>query len=204
MRYIFFDVNGVLINGYEEDDKTRKWVKNLERDLGVDPELLTQVFFDRHFDEIILGKKDILKVLKDVLPELGFNGPPKVFLDYWLKHDSEVNEETLNIVKKLKQKPGLRLFMATHQEKNRANHLWNEVGFSNYFEENYFSGRMGVSKYDHRFFDLIENELFLNEEHCLLIDNNPTVIEAATKAGWKTIFFHSPSDLEEVLNLNDE
>ncbi|MDB5478243.1 MAG: family hydrolase [Alphaproteobacteria bacterium] len=201
MKYIFFDVDGVLINGFSarSDHYRRRWDENLERDLGIVPQDMQNAFFERGFKDVILGKRDLLKALDDVLPEMHYRGMAQTLVDYWLKHDSEINTETMEIVKKLKARPGMRLFLATHQEKYRANHLWHELGFKEYFEEIYYSGRMGMSKTEHRFFDLIENELCLTERDCLLIDDDPKVIEAATKAGWHTILFNGPEDIAHLV-----
>jgi putative hydrolase of the HAD superfamily len=199
MRYIFFDVDGVLIKGYSATAGERlRWDANLQRDLGIEPDMLQKVFFERLFGEVILGKRDLLKALADVLPEIGFAGLPQTLVDYWLKNDSVVNEEMLELVHDIKAKTGARLFLATHQEKYRANHLWNTLGFENYFEEMFFSGRMGVKKTDPQFFNLIEKELCFDEAECLLIDDNAEVCEAAQNAGWKTILFKTIDDIKHL------
>jgi putative hydrolase of the HAD superfamily len=200
MRYIFFDVDGVLIKGFSATAGERlRWDKDLRRDLGIDPDLLNAVFFERLFDDVITGRRDLEKALQDILPELGYQGMPQTLIDYWLDKDSILNEETLNIVRQLKAQPGARLFLATHQEKNRANYLWHNLGFKEYFEEIFFSGRMGLRKTNPDFFNKIENELCLEEAECLLIDDNAQVCEAAQKAGWKTILFRTPEDIKHLV-----
>lgn len=202
MRYIFFDINGVLINGYKSDPEARvKWTKNLKRDLGIDPQRLTDVFFERTFPQVLLGKVDLMTSLEDILPELEHKGFARNLVNYWFEHDITVNPEVFAVIERLRQNPGKRLFIATNQEKYRANHLWDTVGFKKYFEEIYFSGRMGFLKTDHRFFDLIERDLSLEENQCLLVDDNPEVIAAATKAGWNTLLFKTPADLEAIFDL---
>jgi putative hydrolase of the HAD superfamily len=201
MRYIFFDVDGVLIKGYSATAGERlRWDAHLQRDLGIDPDVMKSVFFDRLFESVILGRKDLLKALADVLPEMGFEGLPQTLVDYWLEKDSVVNEETFDVIRQIKEKPGARLFLATHQEKYRANHLWHTLGFKDHFEEIFFSGRMGVKKTDPEFFNLIEKELCLDEAECLLIDDNEAVCEAARNAGWKTILFKTVDDIRHLVS----
>ena len=200
MKYIFFDVDGVLINGYHANELyRRRWDENLERDLGIKPEDLKNAFFDRDFGDVVTGKKDLHKALSDILPEINFKGTAKTLVDYWLERDSVVNGSVLEIVASLKKNPAHRLFIATHQEKNRAHHLWHELGFKDYFEEIFFSGRMGVRKTDPEFFNLIEKELCLTEGDCLLIDDDPVVIQSARNAGWKTILFETADRLQQEL-----
>jgi len=201
MKYIFFDVNGVLIDGYHASEMHSRWDKNLERDLGINPEDLKNAFFDRSFGDVVTGKKDLHKTIDDILPEINFKGTAKTLVDYWLERDAALNEETMEIVRQLKQDPAHRLFIATHQEKNRAHHLWYELGFKDYFEEIFFSGRMGVRKTDPDFFNLIEKELCLTEADCLLIDNDPRVVQSALDAGWKVILFENADKLRESLGL---
>lgn len=202
MKYIFFDVDGVLIHGYHaQETYRRRWDEHLERDLGIKPEDLKNAFFDRSFAEVLVGKKDLHKALTDILPEIGYKGLVGTLVDYWLAHDSVVNEETLAIIRQLKTNPAHRLFIATHQEKNRANHLWHGLGFRDYFEEIFFSGRMGVRKTDPAFFNLIEKELCLTEADCLLIDDDPDVIQSAIAAGWRAILFETADGLREKLGL---
>lgn len=198
MKYIFFDVNGVLLHS-SDTDGSHLWTRNLNRDLGIDPADLTNAFFERSFPEVVTGRKDLHKTLTDILPEIRFAGSAKTLVDYWLENDTQLNQDTFDIIRELKQTPGKRLFLATHQEKNRANYLWHTLEFKTYFEEIFFSGRMGVKKTSPVFFNLIENDLSLTEADCLLIDNNPEVIQAAKDAGWKTILFTSANDLKPLI-----
>jgi putative hydrolase of the HAD superfamily len=201
MRYIFFDVNGVLIKGLSDriDGVDASWTATLERDLGIDPFELEAIFFNRAFKDVQMGKKDLVKAMTDILPEIRYNGMAQTVINYWFEKDSEINQATFEVIKKLKEVPGKRLFIASNQEKYRAYHLWDTLGFKKYFEEFYFSGRMGMLKKDPKFFNAIENELCLTERDCLLIDDNPEVIKAAKEAGWHTYLFTTAEALDAYL-----
>jgi len=199
--FIFFDVDGVLINGFHADPEIRqRWDRDLEQDLGIISADLEREFFHKVFPEVVIGKQDLAPALARVLPEIGFRDDPKILIDYWLERDSHINDDVLKAAKRLAEAPHLRLFIATGQEHIRARYLWETLGFQHYFEDIFYTARMGHHKHTPEFFQSIEDALGLPKDQkpaCLLIDDSPKVLDAAKAAGWETCQFKALTDLEQ-------
>lgn len=195
-RAVFFDVDGVLVHGYHaRPELTRRWNENLLADLGVDPERFTQEFiFDIFIKKVVVGQVSLVEALDRRLPSLGFKGSPMVFVNYWLTHDSELNEPLLDLVRKLKQRDDLRLYIATNQDHMRALWLWQNMGLGSLFEDIFYSARVGIRKPEAGFFDFVEQRIGKQSEPPLFFDDTPKVIDGARAAGWEAVQFDTIDD----------
>lgn len=195
-RAVLFDVDGVLIHGYHANPaRVRAWDANMLADTGVDPERFRQEFtFDIFMKKVIVGQMSLIDALERRLPALGYKGSPMAFARYWLTQDSVLNEPLLDIVRKLKQRSDLKLYVATNQEHLRASWLWNHLGLSELFEDIFYAARIGVQKPDSKFFDFIEARIGPQTEPPLFFDDSPKVIEGARKHGWEAVQFETVDD----------
>src|SRR5690606_32315883 len=136
-RTVLFDVDGVLVNGYHaRPEKHVRWNENLLADLGIDPDRFNAEFiYDVFVKKVIVGQMSLLEALERTLPGLGYRGPAMAFAGYWLSHDSNVNEDMVEVVRRLRDAGGSRLFLATNQEHMRAQWLWRTLKFGEIFED---------------------------------------------------------------------
>ena len=148
MKNILFDVDGVLIHGYHARPEHRHcWDATLEQDFGLSRQDFKTTFISGPFkNEVLIGKKDLNTALQETLPEIGYTGPIQDFINYWLQKDSKVNQQLYALVKRLKEQGEFRLYLATNQEHERAGYLMNTLGFSQYFEDIFYSARIGCQK----------------------------------------------------------
>ena len=116
------------------------------------------------------------------------------FLHYWLTKDSELNAPLLDLVRRLKQRADLRLFIATNQEHMRANWLWSHLGLHELFEDIFYSARVGVRKPDRKFFDYVERTIGPQAAPPLFFDDTPAVVEGARAHGWEAVVFNTIDD----------
>lgn len=195
-RAVLFDVDGVLVHGYHANPaRVRAWDANLLADTGVDPERFRQEFiFDVFVKRVIIGEMSLIDALERRLPSLGYKGSPMAFAHYWLTQDSVLNEPLLDVVRKLKARGDLKLYIATNQEHLRANRLWSHMGLSELFEDIFYAARIGAQKPDPRFFDFIEHRIGPQAEPPLFFDDSPKVIEGARKHGWEAVLFDTVAD----------
>jgi putative hydrolase of the HAD superfamily len=203
---IFFDVDGVLIDGWHADSALRKpWDATLETDLGIDREAFQQSFFrgsgDRSLSpmfECVTGRRDLRDALAEVLPKLGYDGGVEHFIRYWFEKDSNTNTAVMGLVKILRRQKGVRLYVATGQEHHRARYLWDELRFSEIFDEIFYSAKLGLPKKDIRFFEAINETLGIGpDDRPLFFDDQPEIAELATRAGWDATVFRSVEDLRQ-------
>lgn len=195
-RTVLFDVDGVLVNGYHaRPEKHVRWNENLLADLGVDPDRFNREFiYDVFVKKVIVGQMSLLEALERTLPGLGYRGPAMAFVGYWLNHDSNVNEPMLDLVRRLKQAGGSRLFLATNQEHMRAQWLWQTLKFGDLFEDMFHSGRVGHAKPAKPYFDWVNSRLGRQDERPLFFDDREDIVKAAQSAGWEAVLFTDIAD----------
>lgn len=200
MQIVFFDVDGVLVHGYHARPELRKcWDEKIKEDFGIDRERFKNEFILGPFlKEVIIGKKDLKEALSEILPDLGYKQDPQDFIDYWLQNDSNINHDLLEKIRILKDSKKVRLFIATNQEHNRAKHLMHTLGFDQYFEDIFYSARIGVLKPSHDFFKYISDILKLSpDQKPIFFDDTPNVITAAKEFGWDAVEFLNVSNLNQ-------
>lgn len=136
-RALVFDVDGVLVHGYHaRPELQRRWDENLLADLGVDPDRFRDEFiFDIFVKKVVIGQTALISALDRRLPALGFKGSSMEFAQYWLSHDSQLNEPLLEDLRQLKPSADIRLFIATNQDHMRAQWLWQTLGLNTIFED---------------------------------------------------------------------
>jgi putative hydrolase of the HAD superfamily len=197
VRTILFDVDGVLVHGYHaRPEKQVRWDENLLADLGVDPERFKNEFiFDVFVKKVIVGQMSLLEALDRTLPRLGYRGPAMAFAGYWLSHDSHVNEPLLDVVRKLKARGDVRLYVATNQEHMRAQWLWQTLKFGEVFEDIFHSARVGHAKPARPYYEWVSNRIGPQEEPPLFFDDSAAVIKGAREHGWEAVQF---DELEDV------
>jgi putative hydrolase of the HAD superfamily len=79
---IFFDVDGVLIDGWHgKPERRKRWDATIERDLGVDSKAFQERFFDSPtagspslMHACLSGACDLKEALARVLPSIGYAG----------------------------------------------------------------------------------------------------------------------------------
>ncbi len=194
---LFMDIDGVLIKGYNKNPALRRpWDADIQRDLGIDPDLLSQYFFQKKFRSVLEGKQDLLSALKDSLPNIQYNGRPEDIIEYWFKGDARVDLDLLRSVQLLKEKTGINVYLATNQERMRANYLWNKVGFNQFFDDIFYSAEIGCIKEDMAFFTFINQQLLLNPEqdNILFFDDHESYVQTAQDAGWRAYLYQVLTD----------
>jgi putative hydrolase of the HAD superfamily len=203
---IFFDVDGVLIDGWHANSALRKpWDATLHADLGIDRDAFQELFFRAPggrsmspMQECVIGRCDLRDALADVLPRVGYQGRVDDFMRYWFAKDSNVNVDVFGLVEEIGERSGAQMFVATGQEHHRARYLWNELGFSKHFDGIFYSADIGHPKKDVRFFEAINRSLGIGvSERPLFFDDQPEIVELANSAGWDATAFTSISDIRE-------
>lgn len=190
---IFFDVDGVVINGWHADPaRRRSWDTLLREDLGVDRDAFQRLFFTAisgratsRMAECLAGRRDLHDALAEVLPELDYRGDVEAFMRYWFAADAALNAPLLATVGVLRTIPSVRLFLATGQEHHRARYLWTELGLRAHFEAMFYSADIGMPKKDPMFYRTIMERLAIApDERPILFDDQPELVALANGLGW--------------------
>ena len=200
---IFFDVDGVLIDGWHAKPEFRRpWDATIEDDLGIDREAFREKFFGPFGDNravihaCIRGERDLKEALAATLPAVGYTGSVDAFLRYWFEKDSHINATVMNAVKRLSRHPDIELYLATGQEHYRAAYLWDELGFRAHFKDIFYSARLGHLKDALGFYLAINQALGIKpDERPLFFDDREDSVVLARQAGWDACLFDTAADL---------
>jgi putative hydrolase of the HAD superfamily len=187
------DVDGVVVR----DPEARPWTADLQVELGIDPALLSSEFFDVYFDEVLLGRADLIERLDRVLPTLGAVSSSEL-VAYRFTRDSVLDARLLADLDAARSQ-GLQLHLATLQEHRRASFLWDQLGLCEHFDAMHYSAALGATKSDPAFYSRVERRTGLAPgAHCL-IDDRIENVEAARDAGWQAFLWTASSRLRDVL-----
>ncbi|MCQ2003594.1 HAD family hydrolase [Rhizobium sp. NRK18] len=199
---LFFDVDGVLIDGWHVRPELRKpWDVTIEADLGVDRVALQRQLFAGEggpapMADCITGRRDLADVLAEVLPRTGYRGSVSDFMRYWFEKDSNLNAAVFSLVKRLRTADDIQLFVATGQEHHRARYLWEDLKFSEHFDGLFYSADIGFGKKDRRFFETINERLGLEpDERPLFFDDQKDICDIAAACGWDATEVTSADDI---------
>lgn len=197
LKAVFFDVDGVLAHGYHfEKELQQPWDLDLEQDLGLNrSHFLKEYIFESFIPFVLLGQKTMKETLEVYLSrsDVEYEGDANSVIQYYLEKDSNINQELMAYIQKIAQQKNVKLYIATNQSHERANHLWQNY-FSSHFEKIYYSADFGVSKESPEFFDAINKELGFEKGNVLFFDDNPGCVEQAKKAGWAAVKYKDISD----------
>lgn len=208
---VFFDVDGVLIDGWHADPSRRKpWDATIKEDLGVDRNAFQSLFFgmdgnrsSSRMAACVRGQADLKSALADVLPQTGYRGHVDEFVRYWFEKDSNLQPEVFASASVLRSN-GARIFVATGQEHHRARYLWNDLRFADHFERIFYSAEVGFLKKEIGFFEAINRALGISpEEQPLFFDDQPEIVEIAKRAGWDAVVYRSVEDIHRHPRLKN-
>lgn len=194
---ILFDVDGVLIHGYHAREDLRQcWDDNMESDLGIGRQAFKDGFIYKDFiNHVLVGRMDLYVALETFLPTICYHDDPQIVIDYWLKHDSNINHDLIDKIKILKSSPDVKLYIATNQEHNRAKYLMDVLGFGEHFIDIFHSAKIGYLKPVQDYFINVHGLLGNPIPPPIFFDDTPAVVQSANDFGWKAYEFLSAEDL---------
>ncbi|MCG8598225.1 MAG: hypothetical protein MI785_28175 [Kiloniellales bacterium] len=116
---VFFDADGVLIDGWHAKPERRKpWDRTIEQDLGIDRAAFRARLFGSSavaggslMQACLSGERDLKDVLAEVLPSVGYQGSVTAFVAYWFEKDSSINPEVPDAAKRLGRHAHVELYL---------------------------------------------------------------------------------------------
>lgn len=196
IRAVLVDIDGVLVTGRPADGL--HWSHDLERDLGIAPDLLQRRFFAPYWIDVVTGRAGLLETLAPILSEIAPSVSTEVLLEYWFARDARLEEVVLQDIAALRR-DGLTVALASNQEHLRARHLSERLGLAGHVDHFYYSAAIGARKPDCAFYRHIERELGAPAGALLLIDDTIENVSAARQAGWRAVHWTAPRGLGDIV-----
>jgi putative hydrolase of the HAD superfamily len=193
-RAIMVDVDGVLVTHPDAGG----WSANLEHDLGISPTLLHEVFFRRHWDDVVHGRAALRDRLALALAEIAPSVSPAALIEYWFDNDAHIDERLLAELRHLR-KAGLELHLATVQEHERAAYLWDRLALKDSFDGIHYAASLGHSKPDHNFYRAVEAAVYIEPAAIFFIDDKIENVVAASECGWAAAQWTANSTVSELM-----
>lgn len=184
-----FDADGVAIHPWG-------FANALENEFGISTEN-TKAFFSGAFKRCLTGEADIEVLLPEFLGSWGWSGSTEQFIDFWLKSDDQPNAEILERVDQLRSN-GHRCYLASNQERRRAEYINSQMGFGRRFDKLFFSCDLGFTKPDRRFFDTIAAEISGRSSTITFWDDSEVYVAAAVESGWEAVRYAGIHSVERV------
>jgi len=196
IKAVLLDADGVVIKNHDYFSNRYKkdYGKSLNDDVIVN-------FFRNEYKQTAIGKANLKELLKERLDEWGWKGSVDELLKYWFEGEKELDDEVLRAVNKLREK-GVKVCLASDNEKYRAEYLLNTVGIKPLFDDTFFSCFVGYTKSEPEFFKAIIESLNLKPEEIVYFDDDQKNVDIAKELGIDARFYDSISQIKEFLEKN--
>jgi putative hydrolase of the HAD superfamily len=174
IRHLLFDADGVI------QSVPGGWYDAMERYVGRRAQEFLHGAWKQELP-MLAGHGDYLPLLAARLAEFGVSAPvEEVYRDVWQR--IEPDGESLGLVRALRAN-GYGVHLGTNQERNRAAHMRNALGYDELFDVCCYSCDLGVAKPDPAFFAAAARRIAAQPASILFIDDGARNVEGARAAG---------------------
>jgi len=173
--HVLFDADGVL------QDVPGGWEAGAEPYLGE----RAMEFLRRIWDDelpILAGQGDLMPMIAAAMADFGVTAAlEEVYRAIWLR--IEPAEQSLSLVRALRRN-GYGVHLGTNQERNRAAHMRQVLGYDALFDTSCYSWELGVRKPNSAFFVEAARRIGAEPTEILFIDDSARNIAGAREAGF--------------------
>lgn len=197
-RAVIFDADGVLILApqlFSRVYATRR---------GLDP-LSLEPFFGHDFKRALTGDAD-LKDLLSTSPLWDWEGDPQDLIDEWFASENHPNHDLIALIHHLRES-GKPVFLATNQERYRADYLRN-VMFPGLFDELFISCELGCTKSGDEYWRILLERVGklipgIKPEEITYFDDSQSHLDPALRAGISAHLYRSSDQVRHLLHLDE-
>lgn len=139
-------------------------------------------FFKDKFSACQKGQADLKKEIEPYLKDWKWDRSADEFLKLWFETETQPDQEVLDFAQTLRSK-GITVYLATDQEKYRAEYMNNQLGFSKYFDGTFYSCDVGHRKSEKEYFEYILQDLKASPAEVAYLDDDKENIQIAKQLG---------------------
>jgi len=192
-KILLLDADGVAIVPREKYFSDR-----YSEEFGVSKDLIMP-FFKNEFNDCLIGKREVSEVFaeQNMLAKWSWKGSLEELFQYWWAGENTRFEEVLLLVQELR-KEGVKCYLTTDQEKNRANYMLQGMGLANDFDGSFFSYLLGVRKTEGEYWRLVLEQLGNPDpSEVEFWDDDMENVATAKEAGIDAHFFMNFEDFKK-------
>lgn len=195
IKAILYDVDGVIL---DEKFFSVRYVA----DYGISLKTMLP-FFHGPFRNCQIGEADLYTELDKVKESWNYPGETSELIEYWFSDIATgLKKQLLTSVASLR-KSGTKCYIATNQEANRMEYLWETAGLNKVFDGFFVSCDIGTKKPDTEYFEHIVKELKLSPKEIAFFDNDQRAVDAANEFGIEAYLYTGSErykkDLEKLI-----
>lgn len=191
-KILLLDTDGVLI------PKEKYFSTRYAEEKGISDKVLLP-FFQGEFRHCQAGGCDMKVELRKYLKDWQWTGSVDEFLAYWFASEPDPSAVVLETVAALR-KVGVKCYMATDQERYRAEYLWNKVHLAEHFDGAFFSCDLKAGKASLEFWKkvlaLLDNP---DPQDVVYFDDEEENVKAAASFGIDARVFTDLAEVQEVV-----
>ena len=192
MRAILIDADGVVIKFEHNFAECYSEQFNVPIDSFFE-------FFEKDYQPCALGRADIREAIKKYIPRWKWDGSVDELIDFWYSCQGQLDQGVLNVISAVRS-ARIPCYLATDQDRLRANHLTDGLGLRHHFDGFFFSCDLGFTKADSSFFRRTVDLLGCLPGDLLLWDDSLRNVEAARGAGLNAELYVNSGHLQEKMN----
>jgi putative hydrolase of the HAD superfamily len=181
MKTLLLDADGVTLR------KLGYFSEHFAREQSIPLDQMTP-FYKKEFRLCQTGKADLKEEVTKYLPKWGWDKGADAFLDYWFSTDAKADEQVLEVVQGLRNQ-GVKVYLATDQEKYRAQYLLDTLDFKNKLDGSFFSCNLGYQKSEPEYFQKIMQELGVSAADLVYWDDDQKNVDVAKSLGIDARFY---------------
>ncbi|MGH7157390.1 MAG: HAD-IA family hydrolase [Candidatus Saccharimonadales bacterium] len=191
---ILLDVDGVLLK------PPKFFSHSYAEERGFDKERFDK-FFAQYAEDVAKGKTDYRQLIIERNDVWEWDKSPDELLEKWFSYENHKEEKLIEIVKSAKEQ-GLKVYLATDQDKYRAKYLV-EL-FSDFLDGAYISSTIKHHKKEPEFFKFVVSDLAnklpnLKAGEIIYFDDAQHNIDSAKKAGISAYLYKNPEQVKKYL-----
>jgi putative hydrolase of the HAD superfamily len=194
IKGLLLDVDGVIV-----PEGTLFFPERLSGKIQVPIEEV-QHFFYKEFIDCLEGRLDLKEAFTKVLRHWGWMGSVDELLKFWFEQEKDTDPRLLAKVTELRSR-GYKCYIASNQEKYRAEYLLSEVGLREQFDGAYFSCYVGAAKHRQTFFRrVLESLPEYKPEELMFWDNDEAYVFNAGQCGIEAHPYRNYQEFIDILN----
>ncbi len=193
---LLFDADGVLI-------RSELASVYFEREYGIDRNA-SIAFYTGPFLDCLTGNKEMHEVLPVFLEKWGWQKSPEDFAQEWFDYENKVDAQLIEYIQKLRSRH-INAYVATNQERQRAQYMLDRMGFGESFDGLFASAHLGAIKPDMVFFETLLEKLGISDKTSVLFwDDTLANVEAAKAFGINAeLYTEFPDFCDKMKNKYD-